>query len=271
MKKNLILLICVLCSTVAFAQTENAVAGARASGMASTGLTLQDSWAVFNNPAASGGLTNMSVGLFYENRFLMKETGYGAMSFTTPLLGGNLNFGFSHFGFSLFQSDKFALGFSQQLFKDFYLGLQANYFSVRQSDYYGNLNAVSFEAGILSKPNENLTIGAYIFNPLNTSYFEDQNLKMPVALRLGFSYVFSKSLLLAVETGKAINGYTPIFKTGIEYSINDQFYLRTGVAMAPIEYSFGLGYISNKLGFDMAFSYHEVLGSTPKISVNYEF
>jgi len=252
------------------------VAGARAAGMANAGITNLDNWAVFNNPAGYAWLNNKAVGVFYENRFLMKETGYGAMAFSSPLFGGNVGLGFSHFGYSLFQSDKIVLGYSQQLFKGFSMGLQVNYFSVRQSEYYGNLNAVTFEAGVLAKPNDRLSIGAYVFNPINLSYFEDNQSKMPVTLRIGMSYLFSKSLLLSVETGKSINGYTPVFRTGIEYYINEQFALRTGIALVPVEYSFGLGYNNvfgnkNKFGFDLAFAYHEVLGSTPKLSVNYEF
>ncbi|HNQ68439.1 MAG TPA: hypothetical protein PKN32_08675 [Bacteroidales bacterium] len=276
MKRILYIIILIVLGFSGYSQSISYVAGARAAGMANAGITNQDTWAVFNNPSAYALLNNKAIGVYYENRFLMKETGYGALAFSSPLLGGNIGFGFSHFGYSLFQSDKVVLGYSQQLFKSFSMGLQVNYFSVRQSDYYGNLNSVTFEAGILSNPNDRLAIGAYIFNPLNLSYFEDSDLKMPVALKLGLSYLFSKSLLLSIETGKAINGYTPVFKTGIEYLLNEQFALRTGVALAPVEYSFGLGYSNafsnkNKFGFDLAFSYHEYLGSTPKLSINYEF
>lgn len=275
MKKTLTLILFIGFGLAISAQTTTNVGGARAAGMANAGITNQDVWAVFNNPAAYSYLNRKSLGIYYENRFLMKQTGYGAFAFSSPLMGGNIGFGFSHFGYSLFQSDKFTLGYSQELFKNFSLGLQMNYFSLRQSDYYGNLNAITFEAGVMSKPNDKLSIGAYIFNPINLSYFEDQTLKMPVALRLGFSYLFSKSLLLSVETGKAINGYTPAFRSGIEYMINEQFAVRTGIALAPVEYSFGLGYNNyinkNKFGFDLAFAYHEILGSTPKLSINYAF
>ena len=269
-KFTLIILFSAL-SLVAFSQGEINNAGGRSAGMANAGLTLNDTWAVFNNPAAMSNSKTMNVGLFYQNRFLMKEIGYGALAFTTPVLGGNFGLGVTHFGFSAFQYNKFAVGYAQQLFSNFSLGMQINYFSVRQSEYYGNINALTFELGVLSKPTENFSIGAYIFNPLNLSYFEDENLKIPVALKLGISYLFSESLLLAIETGKAINGEIPVFKTGIEYTINKQFSLRTGVALLPIEYSFGLGYRKEKINFDIAYSYHEVLGSTPKLSISYEF
>ncbi|MDR2009331.1 MAG: hypothetical protein LBQ22_02480 [Bacteroidales bacterium] len=254
-----------------FSQTDDNYAGARSSAMGRTGLTLQDTWAVFNNPAATSNLNKINIGVFYENRFLMKETGYGAIAFSSPLLGGNIGFGVTHFGFELFQQNKIVLGYSQQLFRNFSMGLNVNYFSVRQSEFYGNYNAMTFEFGILATPTKELSIGTYIFNPLNLSYFEDSNLKMPVAIKLGISYLFSKSLLLAVETGKAINGHIPVFKSGIEYKINQHFAFRGGISLKPIEYTVGLGYNTHGFNFDLAFAYHQILGSTPKISIHYEF
>jgi len=253
------------------AQTEFSFGGARAGGMANAGITLTDTWAVLNNPAAMSGIERPVASIFYENRWLLKETGYGALAFTSPLLDGNVGVGITSFGYSLFQSNKFSLGFSQQLFKSFSMGVVIDYFSVRQSGNYGNLNAINFQVGLLSRPTENFAIGVHVFNPLNFSYFEDSDLKMPIAFKLGFSYLFSKSLLIAVETAKAINGYVPILRTGIEYSVNNQFSFRTGVAVAPVEYTFGIGYNTGDICFDLAYAYHEVLGSTPKISISYAF
>lgn len=271
MKRYLIVTFTLVLSITAFSQSEYNFAGARSAGMGRTGVTLVDNWAVFNNPAAMTGVENPMAGIFYENRFLLNETGYGALAFTSPLLGGSVGLGISHYGYSLFQSDKFSFGFAQQLFKTVSMGVNIDYISVRQSGMYGNLNAINFELGLFAKPNDNFSIGAHVFNPMNMSYFEDSDLRMPIALKLGFSYLFSKSLLFAIETGQAINGYVPVFKTGIEYTINNQFSMRTGIALMPVEYSFGLGYHSSSIIFDLAYAYHEVLGSTPKIAVSYEF
>ena len=269
--KNILLIFFFTLSISAFAQTEYFQAGARSSGMGNAGITLSDNWAVLNNPAAMTGVSQPMLGLFYENRWLLPETGYGALAFSSPLLGGNVGLGITNFGYSLYQSNKFSVGFSQQLFENLSMGILIDYFSVRQGGIYGNLNAINFELGLLSRPNENFAIGAHVFNPLNFSYFEDSDLRMPIAFKLGFSYLFSKSLLIAVETAKVINGYMPILRTGIEYSINNQFALRTGVTVAPVEYTFGMGYNSGSVIFDLAFAYHEILGSTPKLSISYAF
>ncbi|MDR2835800.1 MAG: hypothetical protein LBV69_06330 [Bacteroidales bacterium] len=254
-----------------FAQNEDNYAGARSSGMGKAGVTLSDIWAVFNNPAGTSDINGYAVGAFYENRFLMKETGYAALAFSCPLFSGNINFGATYFGYSLFSQNKIALGYSQQLFRNFSMGLQINYFSTRQGEYYGNFNGLTFDLGFLYKPIEGLSLGGYVFNPINVGYFENSKIKMPLALKFGISYLFSKKLLLAVETGKAINGYIPIFKTGIEYTLRNIFVFRGGFSVKPVEFSAGFGYKNEHLHVDIAYSYHQILGSTPKLSVSYEF
>lgn len=261
---------------MATAQVEMSVAGARAAGMAQASLANQDAWAVFNNPAAYGSLTNVNFGLYYENRFLLKETGYAALTVTTPLFAGNIGFGVSHFGYRYFQSDRFSLGYAQTLFRFLALGVNIDYYSIRQAEDYGNYNALTFDVGILARPTDKLFIGSYIGNPLNISSFEDKDLKLPVSLRLGVAYLFSDALLLSLETGKTINGHSPLLCCGIEYTIRKQFALRAGIAAKPVEYSCGFGYNKtfgkrHNLKCDLAFAYHQILGSSPKISINYAF
>ena len=76
MKKILTCILFIGFGLAVSAQTTTNTGGARAAGMANAGLTNQDVWAVFNNPAAYSWMNNKAAGLFYENRFLMKETGY---------------------------------------------------------------------------------------------------------------------------------------------------------------------------------------------------
>ncbi len=257
----------ILCS-----QDNHFVGGARSGGMADASVTLRDSWAVFNNPAALSGIEGKEFGLFYENKFMIPATGRGALLYTSPLGGGNFGVGISHFGFELFQSNVIGLAYALQLFNTVSMGVKADYVSAFQSDIYGNLNALTFDVGILATPTDEFAIGFHVFNPLNLSYFDDNVHKMPVIFKLGFSYLFNDQLLFALETGKAINGFIPVFKMGMEYNIMNSFALRAGFcANNGIEYSFGLGYMMEHINFDLAFAYHQILGNTPKVSLNYVF
>lgn len=272
-KKTISLTLFLTClSFFLYSQDNHFAGGARSGGMSDASVTIQDSWAIFNNPAALAGLEHKSLGVFYENRFLIQATGRGALLYTSPLGNGNIGVGISHFGFQLFQSNKIGLAYAMQLFNSVSMGIQADYISAFQSDIYGNLHALTFDIGLLATPTEEFAIGFHAFNPLNLSYFDDNVHKMPIIFKLGFSYLFNNQLLLALETGKAINGFIPIFKMGIEYNIMDSFALRTGFsANNGIEYSFGLGYMMEQLNFDLAFAYHQILGNTPKVSLNYVF
>lgn len=60
-------------------------------------------------------------------------------------------------------------------------------------------------------------------------------------------------------------------KAGIEYQIADVLHLRGGVATNPSQYSFGVGLNVQHLKIDIASSYHQILGFTPGLSVNYVF
>lgn len=275
--KNFLLKIILLLITVGFfgkiySQTDDSFAGARTAAMGKTSITLQEMWSVLNNPAGTAWVDSYALGAYYENRFLMKETGFAALVFTCPIWkAGNINVGITHFGYNLFMQNKVVVGYSQKLFRNFSMGVQINYLSTRQSDFYGNANGLTFDLGLNYKPIEALSIAGYVFNPINVSYFESGELKMPVAMKLGISYCFSKKLLFAVETGKAMRGNIPVFKTGIEYLLKEHYAFRAGISLKPIEYSAGFGYKNAHLNIDIAYSYHQVLGSTPKLSIGYVF
>lgn len=271
-KAVILTLLAIAISIFASAQIETNNAGARSAGIGNTSTIIRDTWAVFNNPAATCRLSKISAGLYYENRFLLKQTGYGALAFQMPVhKAGNISVGISHYGYKYYQYSRATIGYSQQLFTNLYMGLNINYLHLSQAEYYGRANGMTFELGLYSQPVKNFAIGLYVFNPVNVSFFENRDLKMPVTMKLGLSYLFSDALLLAVETGKSINGYTPIFKGGIEYTLRKHFSFRAGISMLPIEYSVGLGYKFAGATFDLAFAYHQILGLSPKISVQYEF
>lgn len=268
----LLLMLALLLPSIFFGQIETNNAGARSAGMANASVTNRDVWATFNNPAAVCQQKGIGLGLYYENRFLMKETGFGAVAFQMPLSAtGNIQASMCHYGYKSYNYNKLAVGYAQQLFSNFFMGINLDYYHVGQADDYGDLNALTFELGVLAVPVKNFSVGLYVFNPISISTFEDGSVKLPVTMRLGLSYLFGNSLLLAVETGTSINGYTSIFKTGIEYTFKNRLSLRAGISMLPVEYSFGVGYEIKKFAFDLAYSYHQVLGSSPKISVRYDF
>ena len=60
-----------------------------------------------------------------------------------------------------------------------------------------------------------------------------------------------------------------MFKSGIEYRVVEQFYLRTGFSTAPNRFTMGVGYEISSWTIDMAFATHETLPISAYISLKY--
>ncbi|MBQ1731007.1 MAG: hypothetical protein II037_02240, partial [Bacteroidales bacterium] len=71
-KVAILTLLAIAISVFASAQIETNNAGARSAGIGNTSTTIRDTWAVFNNPAATCRLNKISAGLYYENRTISK-------------------------------------------------------------------------------------------------------------------------------------------------------------------------------------------------------
>ena len=64
----------------------------------------------------------------------------------------------------------------------------------------------------------------------------------------------------------------PIIKGGIEYLLHPSLAIRLGASTNPSLISFGIGYrLSSNFKIDVASSYHQNLGFTPGLSIQYAF
>ena len=99
---NRFLLIIALVSTQAFGQGVYP-SGARSMSMANASVTLNDVWAHYNNPGAVGNVKELTVGISYENRFLLKELQSQSVAAVIPLKVGAISVGGQMFGYRDFR------------------------------------------------------------------------------------------------------------------------------------------------------------------------
>ncbi|MCF6184086.1 MAG: hypothetical protein L3J56_05585, partial [Bacteroidales bacterium] len=72
-------------------------------------------------------------------------------------------------------------------------------------------------------------------------------------------YYFSEKVIVTIETEKDID--KPIvFRAGTEYNVIPGLYLRAGINLNPVKYSFGLGYKYKGVTLDVAYINHNILG-----------
>lgn len=267
MKATTIILFLFLSATV-FGQGWSTMGG-RSMSMGNASVTLKDVWGYHNNPGALGALEKLSVGISYENRFLLKELQSQGVAVAIPLKVGVLSVGGQVYGYNQFRSYNTGLGYSMKLSDKFYAGVQMNYQGLRLAENYGSKNSVTAAVGVYANITEDWKLGMSVYNLGRTKLSDFEDDRFSTVMRLGTSYRFSDKVLVAFEAEKDIE-YDVRVKAGIEYQLIDNFYLRGGVATSPVEVTFGAGYKFKFIQLSLGSAYHQTLGWSPHFSIVYQ-
>lgn len=270
MKKILLLIIISLWTASVFAHDFGNPIGGRAAAMGGTSVASLGLWAMQNNPAGMASLDKISLGLYYENRWMLRETAYKCGAAALPTKFGCLGLSFNQFGSSKYNENKFGLAYAKAFGPYLQIGLQLDYLSVRIGNDYGKQSAVTFELGIQSQITPKLRLGTYIFNPVSISI--EQSLyqdRLPIVFRFGAAYQFTKDFVGQCEIEKNTNREGVSLRSGLEYEALKHFYVRAGLQTNPSVLTFGVGYSIRFARIDVAGQLHQVLG--PSIQVGMIF
>jgi hypothetical protein len=258
-----------LCN-IAIAGHENYPIGGRQAGMGFTGVAFADAWSATHNQAGLALLDKPTLGIFYENRFVMKELGLKAGVFALPTKSGTFAINLMQFGYSKYNESKIGIAYAKSLGKRFSLGIQIDYLNTFFSEEYGNKGTAIAELGFLAQPIDNLFIGAHIYNISRSKIAAYNNERVPTLLTVGMAYKFSEKVLCSVEAEKDFD-YKAIFKVGMEYQFIENVFVRAGVTSNPNQMCIGIGYILKRFKADVSFSTHQVLGVSPHVGFTYTF
>lgn len=242
--------------------------GSRSMSMGNTSVTLTDVFAFQNNPAALGYLENLSVGISYENRFLLRDLQTQSLAFALPISKGVISAGGHMYGGSSLRSYKAGVGYSLKLAENLSAGVQINYIGLSLPEGYGSRNSLSAAIGFLADISENWNLGFSVYNLNRAKLADFEDDRFSTIGRLGSSYKFSDKFLFAVEMEKDLE-HSLRLRTGVEYQVIDNFFLRGGFNTAPMEGAFGFGYDIKSISINLGSSYHQVLGWSPNFSIAY--
>ena len=244
--------------------------GARSMSLANSTVAVSDVWSYHHNPGALANLKQVSAGLSYENRFLLKELQTQAFVVAIPLKIGVISAGAQSYGYKAYRTTRVGFGYSMKMGEKLSAGVQFNYQGLRIENY-GNKNTVTAEAGILAKVNDKVSFGFSILNLGRAKLSEFQDDRFSTILRLGVRYQLSTKVLVLAEAEKEIE--TPLrAKAGIEYELLERFYMRVGAASNPMELTFGFGYqFKNRFKLDMGSAWQQHLGWSPHFGFTYDF
>lgn len=242
--------------------------GARSNSLVNASVAISDVWAFHHNPGALAELKQTSVGVSYENRFLLKELQSQGIAYAQPLKYGVLSVGAQFYGFKQYRTQRIGAGYSLKLAEKLFAGVQMNYQGLQLNENYGNRHGVTAEAGVLALFTDNLRMGFSITNIGRMRVNEYQDERLSTNFRLGVGYSISNKVLFLLEGSKTVIDKARV-KAAVEYQAVKNFYVRAGVAGAPIECSIGFGYKWKTISIDAGSSYHQILGWSPNFSLTY--
>ncbi len=267
---NKLLLIVFLLPLTLFSQNIPFEGGAKSVGMGKSTIALSQVWSINNNQGGLGFLENPEIGVYYTNRFLLKELSSQSIAYAYPTKYGNLGLSIDFFGYSQQSEMQFGLAYAKKFNKYLSLGLKFDYLQYQQPEEYGNTHAVVAELGIMSHPYQNIYIGAHIYNPSRSKFNTAVEKFAPTVFGFGLAYTPDPMVSLTAQVDKNLD-YSTTYKAGVELNISKALFLRVGVNLYPNAYYLGLGYYFKNIKFDFAFSYQNVLGVSPASSLGYEF
>ena len=260
----------VLVQLVSVASNDNLALGARSAAMGNATVASSDLWSVQNNQAGLAKLKAMEVGVYAERKFLLPQLGYNAFAFALPIKGGAFGLSYSRLGYAKYNENKVGLAFAKNLGENISASVQLDYLSKFIGENYGKSGTIAAEVGFQAKLVKGLSIGAHIFNPTKAKSADYNHEKIPTIVKVGLQYAFSEKVFWSVEAEKDID-FKPVLKSGIEYRVVEQFYIRAGVSTQPTLGSFGFGLNLKNLKIDFAATYHQQLGMTPHLGLSYTF
>ncbi len=244
-------------------------AGARGAGMAYARLTYTDIWSIFYNQAGLARMEAPSAGAFFENKFFVKELGRGGFAASHPLGQGSIGLSYTGFGYAAYRESKMGLAYGMKLAENLSVGTQINYHHTRiNAEDYGETGTVTAELGLILALSEKVNIGAHVFNLTRSQLNEDFDERLPTLVRLGLNYSITEELRISGEVEKDID-FDEVFKMGIEYQPVESIYIRVGASNNPGIFAFGLGLNWGAFQFDLASTYHSVLGYSPQASLTF--
>ena len=245
------------------------MSGPIARSLGGSGLVLSNAWSIFNNQAAMANVEHLNIGASATRIYNIEQLNEMTMGFSLPVKNaGTLGISYSGQGIAgLYQQNEIGLAMARSFGANFSMGIAFQVLNISIPEY-GNKWLLKPELGIILKPEENLSLAVHISNPFGAFISESANERAPTQVRIGAGYSTGEAVKLLAEVSAASNQKTRLH-AGLLYTLNEKVQLSTGFSTRDLSSSFGAHFTFKKVSVNLAFSYHQRLGSTPELGMAY--
>ena len=172
-------------------------------------------------------------------------------------------FGIQHTGIEGYSEQRITFSYARRLFEKLNAALQFD-LNRNEAEEFGNVYAASWSISIHAPLMKELSMSAWIYNPLGT----ESVLDLPSMARIGILYEPSNKLGVAVEAEKDWR-HELRFKAGINYHLHEKLTVRWGIGTRPSLVHAGISWnIFNNMSLSGGWRYHSRLGSSLSASLS---
>ena len=262
-----ILFICTFLCFQLFA-IQPPVNNASALALGGAAATYKNPFAIENNVGILAFNKN-EVAFNGQNRFGLSEYSQLSLCGTIALSNTVLGIAYHNSPLADLSIQKYQLALAKKLMEDLSIGVAINYHQHSSSNvYYEKGDAFSFNLGLYYQINDKLNFGFQAFNPNRSRITKLPQERLDALYRLGMDYLLSKNVTLYSDLVQSTSQNLS-FHGGLEVQQN-QFKIRGGFNTNQ-ELALGLGFSKNQFSFDVGTSYHNILGISPSLNLNYAF
>lgn len=215
------------------------------------------------NPAAAS-LGSFTVGINYNNRFLLPALSTSSLLLVVPVSQLKLLTHISQFGSESFQETLFECGAAQCFGGKLSMGLTFKYYHFRAAELEEQPQYLTFNLGAQYHGSD-FGLGCS-FQNLFGEHFNSEFVQMNYH---GVAIVGAHRKLRAFTLSAQICASRKKASTwhlGAEYRLNKTFSLLSGFQSGAQNFSFGFTFVKHKIGIASSCYYHHVLGLSPSIS-----
>lgn len=242
--------------------------GGRSAAMGCTSVAERGLWAVHYNPAGMAYQQGWGFGLYYENRWLLRETAFKSGAVTKAFDGvGCLGLTVSQFGGNGYSESRFGLAYARDFGPYLQMGLLVDYLLLHWGSPYPNRGALDLCLGVQSQVTDKLRLGACLSNPFLAKLKTLNEDRIPTVLRFGLAYQITDDFVAQCELEKNSEETGLHLRSGFEYVVFRRVSLRAGAQVNPNLLSFGIGYEIWGIHFDLAAQMHQLLGASIQLGM----
>ncbi len=245
--------------------------GPRYQAVADASVAMSGCWSVFGNQAGLAAIDRPEIAGSYQDRFLISELSTRSGLFAFPIQSSVFAVSVYQFGKNPFRQEKFGIAYARQIFPRLNFGVQFNYFQLFLSEDNHSAGASGLEFGFQYQFVKKLVLGFHVLNPYPTGIRTLSGIYLyPSGISVGVFYPLSDAFRIAAELDNDFNRQF-VIKTGLEYIILENLFVRTGISGKPYQFSAGIGFRVKRLLVDLATTSNQYLGNSPSVSFEYQF